>query len=91
MNSTLTTISLLTDESERLMQPLVIPEGREHFKRYFRKMRSEFETLSTVTKSIVSLSKVMYDNYEGFQSPPPSETELPPAKKASHQKTIREH
>ncbi len=90
VNSTLTTISLLTDESERLMQPLVLPEGREHFKRYFRKMRGEFETLSTVTKSIVSLSKVMYDNYEGMQLPQPSETEHHAATKTGQHKNGQE-
>ncbi len=89
VNSTLTTISLLTEESERLMQPLVYPEGREHFKRYFKKIRGEFETLSTVTKSIVSLSKVMYDNYEGFQAPQPSQAESATGKKALQQNPAR--
>jgi FixJ family two-component response regulator len=90
VHSSLTTISLLTDESERLLQPLVLPEGREYFKRYFKKVRGEYETLSTVTKSIVSLSKVMYDNYQGLQAPRPSQAELSPAKKAVPQKAERE-
>ncbi len=90
VHSTLTTIALLTDESERLLQPLVPPEGREHFKRYFKKMRGELETLSTVTKSIVSLSKVMYDNYESLQPRPIPEPEPPVTKKAVPQKNSRE-
>lgn len=68
VNMTLTTMSLLTDESEHLLHPLINPEGREHFRRYFRKIREEYETLTAVTKSIVDLSKVMYDNYAGMQS-----------------------
>jgi FixJ family two-component response regulator len=90
VHSSLTTISLLTDESERLLQPLVLPEGREYFKRYFNKVRGEYETLSTVTKSIVSLSKVMYDNYEGMQAPRNSQSEAPPARNAAPQKSVRE-
>ncbi len=90
VHSSLTTISLLTDESERLLQPLVLPEGREYFKRYFKKVRGEYETLSTVSKSIVSLSKVMYDNYEGLQGPRVSQPEPAPQKKAVPQKVARE-
>jgi len=90
VHSSLTTISLLTDESERLLQPLVLPEGREYFKRYFKKVRGEYETLSTVTKSIVSLSKVMYDNYEGLQPAHGSSPESGPAKKPIPQKTVGE-
>lgn len=87
VHSTLTTIALLTDESERLMRPLILPEGKEHFKRYFRKMREEYDTLVTVTQSMVSLTKVMYDNYQERQSVllPPKESAL--IRKTVHSKT----
>ncbi len=90
VHSSLTTISLLTDESERLLQPLVLPEGREYFKRYFKKVRGEYETLNTVTKSIVSLSRVMYDNYEGAKAPRGLQSEDSGSKKPVPQKTPRE-
>jgi DNA-binding response OmpR family regulator len=90
-STTLTTIALLTDESERLLQPLVSPEGKEHFRRYFRKMREEYETLATASKSIVSLSRVMYENYEGMQrSHDPNEGRVS-ARNSTHQKTPREN
>lgn len=66
-STALTTIASLNDESERLLQPLIAPEGKEHFRRYLGKMREEYETMATVSKSIVSLSRVMYENYEGMQ------------------------
>jgi DNA-binding response OmpR family regulator len=81
VNTTLTTIALLTEESDRLLLPLTLPEGKEHFKRYFRKMREEYDTLVTVTQSMVSLTKVMYENYEGRQG-----NRLPEKEQASNKK-----
>jgi DNA-binding response OmpR family regulator len=89
VNSTLTTIALLTDESERLLQPMTMPEGREHFKRYYRKMRDEYDTLTTVTQSIVSLTKVMYDNYEGIKGNQQSQNEIVHNKKTAYTKVAR--
>jgi DNA-binding response OmpR family regulator len=84
VNTTLTTISLLSEESERLLFPLVLPEGKDHFKRYFRKMKEEYDTLVTVTQSMVSLTKVMYENYEGMQGVNPPQKEPTLTKKVSH-------
>lgn len=66
VNTSLTTIALLSEESDRLLLPLIQKEGKEHFKSYFRKMKEEYDTLVTVTQSMVSLTKVMYDNYQGM-------------------------
>ena len=86
VSTTLTTISLLTEESDRLLLPMIQPEGKEHFKRYFRKMREEFDTLVTVTQSMVSLTKVMYENYEGIRGASVPQNEQVPTKKALHTK-----
>jgi DNA-binding response OmpR family regulator len=86
VNTTLTTIALLTEESDRLLLPLIPPEGKEHFKRYFRKMKEEYDTLGTVTQSMVSLTRVMYENYEGMQGAKTPQKEQTPAKKISHAK-----
>ncbi|HEY6952718.1 MAG TPA: response regulator [Bacteroidota bacterium] len=87
VSSTLTTIGLLTDESERLMQPHVFPEGKEYFKRYFRKMREEYDTLATVTQSMVSLTKVMYDNYQERQGSLLPQKEQTLTRRTTHAKT----
>ena len=89
VNTTLTTIALLSEESDRLLFPLILPEGKEHFKRYFRKMKEEYDTLVTVTQSMVSLTKVMYDNYQGMQGVKPPQKEQAPTKKASHPRMRR--
>jgi len=86
VNTTLTTIALLSEESDRLLLPLILPEGKEHFKRYFRKMKEEYDTLVTVTQSMVSLTKVMYDNYQGVQGVNVPQKEQAPSKKTSHLK-----
>lgn len=83
VNTTLTTIALLTEESDRLLLPLTLPEGKEHFKRYFRKMKEEYDTLVTVTQSMVSLTKVMYENYEGIQTNRLPQKEPAPTKRVS--------
>jgi DNA-binding response OmpR family regulator len=84
VNTTLTTISLLSEESERLLFPLILPEGKDHFRRYFRKTKEEYDTLVTVTKSMVSLTKVMYENYEGMQGASLPPKEPVPVKKANY-------
>ncbi len=86
VNTTLTTIALLSEESDRLLSPLILPEGKEHFRRYFRKMKEEYDTLVTVTQSMVSLTKVMYDNYQGMQGARPPQKEQTPTRKASQPK-----
>ena len=86
VSTTLTTIALLSEESDRLLSPHILPEGKEHFKRYFRKMSEEYDTLATVTQSMVSLTKVMYENYEGMQGVKPPQKDQSPTKKASYSK-----
>ncbi len=83
VNTSLTTIALLTEESDRLLLPLIQHDGREHFKSYFRKMKEEYDTLVTVTQSMVSLTKVMYENYQGMMDHRPPQREQAPAKKGS--------
>ena len=87
VNTTLTTIALLSEESDRLLLPLILPEGKEHFRRYFRKMKEEYDTLVTVTQSMVSLTKVMYDNYQGMQGAQPAPKEQNGTKKVAHSKS----
>lgn len=82
VNTTLKTIALLTEESDRLLLPLTLPEGKEHFRTYFRKMKEEYDTLVTVTQSMVSLTKVMYENYQGIQVSRLPQKEQVPNKKA---------
>jgi DNA-binding response OmpR family regulator len=86
VNTTLTTIALLSEESDRLLLPLILPEGKEHFRRYFRKMKEEYDTLVTVTQSMVSLTKVMFDNYQGMQGAQPAQKEQVATKRAAHSK-----
>jgi len=86
VSTTLTTIALLSEESDRLLFPLILPEGKEHFRRYFRKMKEEYDTLVTVTHSMVSLTKVMYENYEGMQGVKQQQPEQSSAKKIAHSK-----
>jgi len=83
VSTTLNTIALLTEESDRLLLPLIPPEGKEHFKRYFRKMKEEYDTLGTVTQSMVSLTRVMYENYEGMQGVKSPQKDQTPARKTS--------
>ncbi len=87
VNTTLTTIALLSEESDRLLLPLILPEGKEHFRRYFRKMKEEYDTLVTVTQSMVSLTKVMFDNYQGMQGAQPAQKEQAAPKKAAYSKS----
>lgn len=86
VNTTLTTVALLSEESDRLLLPLILPEGKEHFRRYFRKMKEEYDTLVTVTQSMVSLTKVMFDNYQGMQGVQPTQKEQTTTKKTTHSK-----
>jgi DNA-binding NtrC family response regulator len=55
----------------------------------FAQMRDEYDTLTTVTQSIVSLTKVMYDNYEGIKGNQQSQNEIVHNKKTAYTKVAR--
>ena len=74
--ATLSDVTQLTDESERTLDPLLPPPGKEHFKTYLGKIREEYRTLLAIGRSIVSLSKVVNEHYLKMQSMHQSEVEL---------------
>ena len=76
VSDTLTTVTQLTDESERTLHPLLPPHGKEHFNIYLKKIREEYRTLIAIGRSIVSLSKVVNENYLKMQSMHKSEVAL---------------
>jgi DNA-binding response OmpR family regulator len=76
VSETLSEVTQLTDESERTLRPLLPPHGKEHFNTYLKKIREEYRTLIAIGRSIVSLSKVVNENYLKMQSMHKSEVEL---------------
>jgi CheY-like chemotaxis protein len=88
VNSTMTNVTQLTDESERFLQPQLPPQGREYLNTHLKQIREEYRNLMAIGEAIVSLSKVMNDNYLRMQSVHQSEVELiaklkSPSEKAS--------
>jgi hypothetical protein len=69
-------VSQLTDENERTLRPLLPPDGKEQLNTYLKKIREEYRTLIAIGRSIVSLSKVVNENYLKMQSMHKSEVEL---------------
>ena len=76
VSETLSEVTQLTDESERTLRPLLPPHGKEHLNTYLKKIREEYRTLIAIGRSIVSLSKVVNENYLKMQSMHKSEVEL---------------
>lgn len=76
VSETLSTVSQLTDENERTLRPLLPPDGKEQLNTYLKKIREEYRTLIAIGRSIVSLSKVVNENYLKMQSMHKSEVEL---------------
>jgi DNA-binding response OmpR family regulator len=87
VNATLTTVVQLTDESEQTLHPLLPPQGKEHLNTYLKKIREEYKTLIGVGRSIVSLSKVVNENYLRMQSMHRSEVEIIASLKSPSEKT----
>ena len=87
VNATLTTVVQLTDEGEQTLNPLLPPQGKEHLKTYLKKIREEYATLIAVGQSIVSLSKVVNENYLRMQNMHQSEVEMISSMKTSSEKT----
>jgi CheY-like chemotaxis protein len=76
VSETLSTVTQLTDENERTLRPLLPPGGKEHLNTYLKSIREEYRTLIAIGRSIVSLSKVVNENYLKMQSMHKSEVEL---------------
>jgi CheY-like chemotaxis protein len=76
VSETLSTVTQLTDESEQALDPLLPPHGKEHLHTYLKKIRTEYRTLIAIGRSIVSLSRVVNENYLKMQSMHKSEVEL---------------
>jgi DNA-binding response OmpR family regulator len=76
VSATLTTVTQLTDESEHTLRPLLPQEGKEHLNTYLKKIREQYRTLIAIGRSIVSLSKVVNENYLKMQSMHKLEVEL---------------
>jgi len=87
LNTTLTSVTQLTDESERLLQPHLPPQGKEDLSTYLKVVRGEYKTLVAIGESIVSLSKVMNDNYHRVHSMQQSEVDLLEKLKTPPEKT----
>lgn len=83
----LTTVTQLTDESERTLQPFLSPQGREHLNVYLKKIREEYTILTAIGRSIVSLSEMVNDNYLKLQSMHHSEVEFIEKMKTPSEKT----
>jgi DNA-binding response OmpR family regulator len=76
VSATLTTVTRLTDESEQTLHPLLPQHGKEYLSTYLIKIREQYRTLVAIGRSIVSLSKVVNENYLKMQSMHKSEVEL---------------
>ena len=87
VNATVTTVVQLTDEGEQKLEPLLPPQGKEHLNTYFKKIREEYKTLIAVGRSIVSLSKVVNENYLRMQKIHQSEVEIISSMKVPSEKT----
>jgi CheY-like chemotaxis protein len=76
VNATLATVSQLTDEYQRTLDPLLPPDGKEHLNMYLKKIGVEYRTLISIGHSIITLSRVVNDSYLKMQSIHQSEIEL---------------
>ena len=76
LNEKVSNATQLTDESERVLQLQLSPQGKEDFSTYLKRIREEYKTLVTIGESIVSLAKVMNDHYLRVQNMHQSEVEL---------------
>jgi len=81
------TATQLTDAAERFLQPNLSPQGKEHLNAHLERIREEYKTIVTIGDSIVSLSKVMNDNYLRVQTMHRSEVELIEKMKTPAEKT----
>ncbi len=76
LNTTVTAITQLTNDSEQLLQRYLPHQGKEHLEAYLERVREEYKNLVVIGESIVSLSKVMNENYLRVQNMHQSEVEL---------------
>jgi FixJ family two-component response regulator len=75
-NNSLARVTLISEECQHTMQPLLTPEAREQIENYHRSIKQELDVLIVITKSILDLSQSMYSRYKATQIPPTVENNI---------------
>ena len=76
-NTALATVSLLAEECQQTLHPLLTPDRREQLRRDFEAIKQEHDIIISVTKSILELSQAMYTRYEAVRDIPKPEMNVP--------------
>ena len=84
-NNALARASLLGEEFQQSLQPMLTPESRELFGNYQGLIKQELDLIIGVTKSMLELMQSMYSRYETIQNVPEAEKDtLEKAKETQH-------
>ena len=67
-NTAMVTVKLMTEECQATLQPLLTPEGKAQLRNSTEAIKKEHEVIIAVTRSILELSKAMYNKYENIQT-----------------------
>lgn len=65
VNTALTAIALMTEDSQTLLERMVPSETKELLQKNYEEMKQEYVTVATVTKSIIELTRLMFSRYAG--------------------------
>jgi DNA-binding response OmpR family regulator len=76
-NTALATVTLLAEECQQTLLPLLTPNAKEQLRKDYEAIKQEHDVIITVTRSILELSQAMYNTYVASGSTPMSETKIP--------------
>lgn len=66
-HNALATATLLSEECQQTLLPLLTPEGREQLSNFHHMLKQEHDVVISVTKSILDMSEAMYSRYKSIQ------------------------
>ena len=71
-NTALATARLVLDESESSIEGMSPSVTRDQLRRNCEEMKQEYETIAMVTKSLIELTRLMFDRFSASRFPHPS-------------------
>jgi DNA-binding response OmpR family regulator len=85
-NTALATVTLLAEECQQTLYPLLNPEAREQLRKDYEAIKQEHDVIISVTKSILELSQAMYNRYEATRDFPEPQKNIPAKAEQPQQK-----
>ncbi len=91
VNTTLSVVSANLDEIQQDIKPLLPPENQKLLEKACLGVKQEYNLIAVVTKSLVDLSRIMYEKFEGVHDTDEIENDIRAQLKALQERFSASH